>query len=171
MFVSCGILFCALLTHNSLVCLISSVHNAHFHFFLLCFFTNMLYLNLMAQAVIFSTVQYGLPSNNWSHSSGLCSLAVATTTFSSFSSSLVSVERASFGCSGHFSSCYNHSGPVNQSPFSTLSIDAPLLPRSAMFLSVGQYFQEILSFSVTVAIFRTRFATNTFQLFPGFISQ
>ena len=93
------------------------------------------------------------------------------TSFSGFSSSLAPVERVSVGCSGHFSSCFNHSGPVNQTPFSILSTDAPLLPRLAMFLSVGQYFQEILSCSVTVAIFQTRFATNTFQLFLGFISQ
>ena len=125
----------------------------------------------MAQAVILNTLQYGVRSNSWYHLSGLRSLAHATTSLNGFSSLLTSVERANNGCSGYSSSCCNHSGPVNQLLYSVLTNDAPLLLRSATFLSVGQYFQEILSSSVIFAIFRTRFATNTFQFLPGLVSQ
>ena len=124
--VSFDIPLCALLIQSSLARLFSSVHNAPFCFLPFCLFDRALPLNLTAQAVILSTLQHGLRSSSWSHSSGLCSFAHATTSLDGFFSLLASVERANIGCSGHSSSCCNHSGPMNQFLFSILPKDAPL---------------------------------------------
>ena len=72
------------------------------------------------------------------------------------------------GWGGQSSFVSSQVGPSYHSFSPILFRGAPLLPRSARFRSVGQYFHSIPTSSVIWAIFRTLFSTNTFQDFPGF---
>ena len=74
-----------------------------------------------------------------------------------------------FGCCGHCISSNSQLGPVSPCPLSIVAMVAPLLPRSAKFISVGTYLQLISL--VASAIFLTLLATNTFHAFAGLVSQ
>ena len=68
---------------------------------------------------------------------------------------------------GHSSLFNNNSSPSNHSPFCILLIDAPWLPKSASFLSVGQCLQTIPVSCGISAIFLTQLETKTFHVFLG----
>ena len=75
------------------------------------------------------------------------------------------------GWSGQSLSFNSHFGPSYQFPLSILSKEAPLVHKSAIFISEGEYFQLIWCYSLIFAIFDTLFDTNVFHCSPGLTIQ